>query len=101
MLSILLRWAALRRFATARVSRMPIRARERSAQFSWGQAQAEWNDGTSADAWLRLGDAQHFTETVTAEIARRLLKHHAPAGAYTPAALFGPSLATDLGAEFF
>ncbi len=101
ILSVLLRWPALHRFATARLAGMPIRARERSAQFSWGHARAEWNDGTSADAWLRLGDAQHFTEMVTAEVTRRLLEQQAPAGAYTPAALFGPSLATDLGAEFF
>lgn len=98
-LSLLMRSTALRRFAIARVARIPIRASERSSEFSWGHARAEWNDGTNADAWLRLGDAQHFTETVGAEIARRLLRQPHP-GAYTPAALFGASLATDLGAQF-
>ncbi len=97
-LSLLMRWSALRRFAIARVARFPIRASERSTD-SWGHARAEWDDGTTADAWLRLGDAQHFTEMACAEIARRLLAGSSP-GAYTPAALFGPSLATDLGAQF-
>lgn len=100
VLSVLLRWAALRRVATARLARVPIRARERSAEFSWGHARADWNDGTSVDGWLRLGDAQLFTETAAAEIAHRLSEHYAPVGAYTPAGLFGLSLATDLGAEF-
>lgn len=101
VLSALLRWPALRRFTIARVARIQIRARERSTEFSWGHARAEWNHSTTAEAWLRLGDAQHFTETVTAEIARRLAGQHAQPGAYTPAALFGASLATDVGAEFF
>jgi hypothetical protein len=35
----------------------------------------------------------------TAEVARRLAGGQARPGAYTPAALFGASLATDLGAE--
>ena len=61
---------------------------------------AEWNDGTSREGWLRLGDAEHFTEAATAEIARRLLGQQGTPGAYTPAALFGASLATDVGGEF-
>jgi hypothetical protein len=52
------------------------------------------------EGWLRLDDAQHFTEAVTAEIARRLLERQAPPSACTPAALSGASLATDVGAEF-
>ncbi len=99
-LSVLLRGSALRRFAITRVARIPIRARERSTEFSWGHARAEWDDGTSAEAWLRLGDAQHFTETTTAEIARRLADGGTSAGAYTPGALFGAALAADIGAEF-
>jgi len=69
-------------------------------EFSWGHARVEWNDGTSREGWLRLGDAQHFTEAATAEVARRLLEGRAEPGAYTPGALFGPSLASDVGAEF-
>ena len=69
-------------------------------EFSWGHARVEWNDGTSREGWLRLGDAQHFTEAATAEVARRLLEGRAEPGTYTPGVLFGASLATDIGAEF-
>lgn len=99
-LSLLMRSSVLRRFAIGRVARIPLHARERATAFSWGHARAEWNDGTSRDGWLRLGDAQHFTEAVTAEVARRLQGHQGRPGAYTPGALFGASLATDVGAEF-
>lgn len=100
VLSMLLRSSALRRFAIGRVARIPLHQRERTTAFSWGHAWADWDDGTSREAWLRLGDAQQFTEEATAEVARRLLEREAQAGAYTPGALFGPSLATDLGAQF-
>jgi hypothetical protein len=99
-LSVLLRWSALRRFAIGRVARMPIGGSERPREFSWGPARAEWSAGTSREVWLRLGDAQHFTEASTAEIVRRLLVMQAQPGAYTPGALFGASLATDVGGEF-
>jgi short subunit dehydrogenase-like uncharacterized protein len=100
-LSLLLRPAAVRRFAVGQVARIPIPARERPREFSWGHARAEWSDGTSREGWLRLGDAQYFTEAVTAEVARRLAGQQAEPGAYTPGALFGAALATDVGAEFF
>lgn len=100
VLSLLMRWSALRRFAIGRVARIPIPERERPREYSWGHATAEWSDGTSREGWLRLGDAQHFTEAATAEIARRLLEQPTPTGAYTPAALFGAALATDVGGEF-
>jgi short subunit dehydrogenase-like uncharacterized protein len=99
-LSVLMRWPALRRLAISRVARIPMGARERPRPFSWGHARAEWDDGTSREGWLRLGDAQQFTEAAAAEVARRLLGNQAPPGAYTPAALFGASLATDVGGEF-
>jgi short subunit dehydrogenase-like uncharacterized protein len=98
--SLLMRSAALRRLAVRRVARIPIPARERPRAFSWGHARAEWGDGTSREGWLRLGDAQHFTEAVTAEVARRLAGRPAQPGAYTPGALFGAALAADVGAEF-
>ena len=99
-LSVLLRPSVVRRFAIARLARVPLRERQRPTEYSWGHAYAEWPDGTSSDAWLRLGDAQEFTEAVAAETARRLLTQRSRPGAYTPAALFGASLATDVGAEF-
>ena len=79
---------------------MTLPERERPREFSWGHARAEWVDGSSRDGWLRLGDAQDFTETATAEIAHRLHGNKGKPGAFTPAALFGVSVATDLGAEF-
>ena len=100
VVSVLMRSSALRRFAVDRVARIHVPERERPKEFSWGHARAEWADGTIREGWLRLGDAQQFTEAAAAEIARRLLEQHPPAGAYTPAALFGASLATDVGGEF-
>jgi short subunit dehydrogenase-like uncharacterized protein len=99
-LSVLMRSAALRRFAIGRVARIPLPERERPRPFSWGHARAQWSDGTSGEGWLRLGDAQHFTEEAAAEVARRLARQQGEPGAYTPAALFGPALATDVGGEF-
>lgn len=100
VLSLVLRPAALRRIAIAGVARIPIRERARPTEFSWGHARAEWDDGTSLESWLRIGDAQEFTEAVAAEVARRLGARRPRPGAYTPGALFGASLATDVGAEF-
>jgi short subunit dehydrogenase-like uncharacterized protein len=100
LMSLLMRAPSLRRFTIGRVARIPLPQRERPTEFSWGHAWAQWDDGTARDGWLRLGDAQDFTVAATAEIARRLAGRQAPPGAYTPAALFGASLATDLGAEF-
>ena len=100
VLSVLMRSSTLRRFAIGRVARIPIPERERARTFSWGHARAEWSDGTVREGWLRLDDAQYFTEAATAEVARRLLTQAATPGAYTPGALFGASLATDLGGEF-
>jgi hypothetical protein len=100
VLSVVMRWSALRRLAIRRLARIPIPERERPTEFSWGHARAEWTDGSSREGWVRLGDAQSFTEAVTAEVARRLHGQQAKPGAYTPGALFGASLATDVGAEF-
>ena len=100
VLSVLLSWSALRRFAISRVARIPIPERGLPREFSWGHARVEWDDGTSREGWLRLGDAQQFTEAATAEVARRLLEGRAEHGASTPGALFGASLATDVGAQF-
>ena len=67
---------------------------------SWGHARVEWADGTTQEGWLRVGDAQVFTGAVAAEIARRLLAGEGRPGAFTPAALFGPSLALACGGEY-
>jgi hypothetical protein len=63
-------------------------------------ARVEWATGATRDGWLRAGDASDFTAAVTAEVARRLARGEGRLGAYTPGALFGPSLATDCGGRF-
>ena len=100
VLSVLMRWSALRRFAINRVARIPLPERERPREFSWGHARAEWDDGT---VQRRLASAGRRTTVHRAGRRRggpRLQEQQAPAGAYTPAALFGASLATDIGGEF-
>jgi short subunit dehydrogenase-like uncharacterized protein len=90
----------VRAFAKSRLARVQFKASERPREHSWGHAVVTWPDGTTREGWLRLGDAQAFTGTVPAEIARRLLDGQGRPGAYTPAALFGPSLAEAAGAEY-
>lgn len=99
VMGLALRSRALRRRAMARLARVRLPTEDRPRAWSWGHARAEWADGTDREVWLRLGDAQEFTEAAAAEVAVRLLTPPRP-GAFTPAALFGSSLATDLGAEF-
>ena len=62
-----------------------------------GRAKVVWDDGTTSEGWLALGEAQATTDAVAAEVARRLLHGRGRPGAFTPAALFGSALATDLG----
>ncbi len=78
---------------------MKLKPRERPREYSYGHARLEWADGTVQEGWLRLGDAQTFTGAVPAEAAHRLLDGQGRPGAYTPAALFGPSLAESCGAR--
>jgi short subunit dehydrogenase-like uncharacterized protein len=90
----------VRDFAKSRLARVKLKARERPRPYSWGHARVEWADGTTREGWLRVGDAQEFTGAVPAEIARRLLAGEGRPGAFTPAALFGPSLALACGGEY-
>jgi hypothetical protein len=90
----------VRNFAKSRLARVKLKARQRPRPYSWGHAHMEWADGTTQEGWLRLGDAQVFTGAVPAEIARRLLAGEGRPGAFTPAALFGPSLALACGGEY-
>ena len=90
----------MRNFAKGRLARVKLKARERPRPHSWGHARVEWADGTIQDGWLRIGDAQAFTGAVPAEVARRLLAGEGRPGAFTPAALFGPSLALACGGEY-
>jgi short subunit dehydrogenase-like uncharacterized protein len=90
----------IRAFARRRLARVQLKPRERPRQYSWAHTSLEWSDGTVSEGWLRPGDAQAFTGAVPAEAARRLLDGQGRPGAYTPAALFGPSLAESCGAAF-
>ena len=99
-LSALLRVQAIRRFAVGRLARMTVRAKERPREFSWAHARVEWAAGETRDGWLRAGDGMEFTAAVASEVAGRLASGDGRPGAYTPGALFGPSLAIDAGAQF-
>jgi len=90
----------VRSFAKTRLARVKLKARMRPRPYSWGHARVEWADGSTQEGWLRVGDAQLFTGAVPAEVARRLLTGEGRPGAFTPAALFGPSLALACGAEY-
>ena len=95
----LLHIAPVREFAKKRLARVELKAHARPRDHSYGHAVVTWPDGTTREGWLRLGDAQAFTGAVPAEITRRLLDGQGRPGAYTPAALFGPTLAEACGAD--
>jgi short subunit dehydrogenase-like uncharacterized protein len=97
---VLLTVGPLRNLAKSRLARVKLKARARPRPYSWGHARVEWADGSTREGWLRVGDAQVFTGAVAAEIARRLLEGEGRPGAFTPAALFGPSLALACGGEY-
>jgi short subunit dehydrogenase-like uncharacterized protein len=90
----------VRDFAKSRLAQVKLKAHARPRPYSWGHARLEWADGTSQEGWLRVGEAQAFTGAVPAEVARRLLAGDGQPGAFTPAALFGPSLALACGGEY-
>jgi short subunit dehydrogenase-like uncharacterized protein len=93
----IMRSARLRRFAAARLTSMKLKGGPRPREFSWSRARVEWSDGTVRTGWLRSGDGMDFTTDVAAEVAVRLARGLGMPGAYTPGALFGASLATDVG----
>jgi hypothetical protein len=90
----------VRAFAKRRLAQVKIKSKERPREYSWGHARLQWADGTTSEGWLRVGEAQAFTGAVPAEVVRRLLAGEGRPGAYTPAALFGPSLAEACGGEY-
>jgi short subunit dehydrogenase-like uncharacterized protein len=89
----------LRRFVIRRLAAVRTTAAPGPRKHSWGHAVVTWPDGTSREGWLRIGDAMAFTAAVSAEIAARLIRGEGKPGAYTPAAAFGPDLATAAGGE--
>jgi short subunit dehydrogenase-like uncharacterized protein len=98
--AILLTAGPVRNFAKSRLAQVKTKARPRPRPYSWGHARVQWPDGTVQDGWLRVGDAQAFTGAVPAEAARRLLAGEGRPGTFTPAALFGPSLAQACGGQY-
>ncbi|GAA4560234.1 saccharopine dehydrogenase NADP-binding domain-containing protein [Pseudonocardia xishanensis] len=100
VIGAILRLGRVRRFAIRRVAGLRLTARPRPREHSWAHASVEWSDGRVREGWLRLGDAQAFTVSVAAEVARRLLAGDGRPGAFTPAALFGPGLAETCGGEY-
>ena len=96
---VALRSARLRRSLVTRMAAVPWVSREEPRP-SWARARAEWADGTTRVAWLRIGDAMEFTIATGAEVALRLAKGEGRPGAFTPGALFGTQLALQSGGVF-
>lgn len=96
----LLAFAPVRELAIRRLAALTLTAKPKPREHSWGHAVVRWADGTTREGWLRLGEAQQWTGTVPAEVVRLLLAGAGRPGAFTPAALFGASLAESCGAEY-
>ncbi|WP_375423635.1 saccharopine dehydrogenase NADP-binding domain-containing protein [uncultured Friedmanniella sp.] len=96
----LLHLGVLRRFVAGRLAAVRFADRPAPREHSWGHADVAWSDGTAAEGWVRLPEAQAATVAIAAEVARRLARHEGRPGAFTPAALFGHQLLTSLGAEY-
>ncbi|MFD4637543.1 saccharopine dehydrogenase NADP-binding domain-containing protein [Lentzea sp. NPDC058436] len=90
----------LRRFAIGRMAGVETKAAPSPRTHSWGHAVVTWPDGTTREGWLKAGEGMDFTAGVSAEVAARLARGEGKPGAYTPAAAFGPELATAAGGEF-
>jgi short subunit dehydrogenase-like uncharacterized protein len=100
VLGMLLSIPALRRVGVRRMAGIRLKAAPRPRQHSWGHAVITWPDGTTREGWLRADDGMDYTANVAAEIAVRLVRGDGRPGAYTPAAAFGPDLATAAGGGF-
>jgi short subunit dehydrogenase-like uncharacterized protein len=67
---------------------------------SWSHARIEWSDGAVREGWLSSGEGMNFTADAAAGVAVRLAQGQGKPGAFTPAELFGPGLAEELGGTF-
>jgi short subunit dehydrogenase-like uncharacterized protein len=97
---MLLSIPALRRLAVGCMTHTRLKAAPRPRQHSWGHAVITWPNGTSREGWLRADDGMDYTANIVAETAVRLARGEGMPGAFTPAAAFGPRLATDAGGTF-
>lgn len=93
MMLSLLNIGALRRFAGRSLAGVKTPDRAKPREHSWAHARIEWDGGDVREGWLRVPEAGQFTVSVAAEVAFRLLNEAGQPGAFTPAALFGSSLA--------
>jgi short subunit dehydrogenase-like uncharacterized protein len=100
MMAALLSIPTVRRMAIRQMAKIPFKAAPRPRTHSWGHATVNWPDGTRRDGWLRCDDGMDFTADVAALIATRLAHGEGRPGAYTPAVVFGPDLATSAGGTF-
>ncbi|WFE66207.1 hypothetical protein [Micromonospora sp. WMMD714] len=96
----LLNIGPVRAFTRRRLAAVRFKAAPKPREHSWGHAVVEWTGGGTREGWLRVGEAQAWTGAVSAEVVRRLLDGQGRPGAYTPAALFGPTLAESCGGEY-
>lgn len=72
----------------------------RSAEYvSLSYAKLTWADGTSRAGWLQMGDGYDFSGAVAAAVVVAQLAGAVTPGAHTPAAVLGPQIAFDAGAE--
>lgn len=67
---------------------------------SWGHAVIDWPDGARREGWLRADDGMDYTADAVMAAVMRLAEGDRPAGAYTPAAAFGPEIGTAAGGTF-
>lgn len=91
--------ARVRRFAVRRLAAVATSDKPRPREHSFGHATVEWQDGVSRSGWLVVGDAGDYTHQVLAEVGARLARGEGRPGAFTPATLFGASIAESCGAR--
>jgi short subunit dehydrogenase-like uncharacterized protein len=96
VLAAVLAVPSLRRAAKRCLARVRVPEGGPAREHSWARAHGTWADGSTREVWLRA-DAMAFTTAVATEITLRLARAEGTPGAYTPGALFGPSLARAAG----
>jgi short subunit dehydrogenase-like uncharacterized protein len=99
IMSMLLSVNVIRRQVLRLIERLRLTPPVSPGEESWAYARLDWADNSNAEAWLRTGEGYAFTGEVAALVADGLREGSVSAGAFTPGALFGPTLAVRAGAE--
>jgi short subunit dehydrogenase-like uncharacterized protein len=99
IMSVVLSVTAIRRQVLRLIEHLRLAPPVSRGEVSWAYARLEWADHSNAEAWLRTGEGYAFTGEVAALVADGLREGSLSAGAFTPGALFGPTLAVRAGAE--